>query len=351
MRAKQRKNSIADYIVGQRKVKQTFFNQINKVIAWQPIRVIIEKAYVKGRTVSGRPCHDSLVLFKIELLRTWYGLSDYEVENQVNDRLSFSSFVGISMDDSCPDSTTICRFRGMLVKGGVYDELLGEINRQLEARRVIVKSGVIVDASVTDSPRRPRGKKEYIVVEDRKEPEGERAAEAAFVKESVKPNVDKEGRWVKKAGSLRFGFKRNTVTTLDGLILAEETTSANESDVKHFETPIDKACLPEGTTVLADKGYCSRENVEALKVRKLKDGIMRKATRGHKLTAGERLFNRTISRYRYAVERTFGSIRRWFLGGTARYVGLAKTHGQHIMEAIAYNLYRTPGIIASKGLG
>ena len=29
------------------------------------------------------------------------------------------------------------------------------------------------------------------------------------------------------------------------------------------------------------------------------------------------------------------------------YVGLSKTHAQHIMKSIAYNLYRTPGIIVS----
>ena len=57
-----------------------------------------------------------------------------------------------------------------------------------------------------------------------------------------------------------------------------------------------------------------------------------------------------ISKIRYRVERTFGSIHRWFRGGTARYVGLAKTHAQHIMEAVAYNLYRTPGIIVSNAL-
>ena len=50
---------------------------------------------------------------------------------------------------------------------------------------------------------------------------------------------------------------------------------------------------------------------------------------------------------RYVVERTFGSMRRWFGAGVARYVGLEKTHAQHVMEAIAYNLYRTPGIIVS----
>ena len=46
------------------------------------------------------------------------------------------------------------------------------------------------------------------------------------------------------------------------------------------------------------------------------------------------------------IERTAGSIKRWFNAATARYIGLAKTHTQHLMEAIAYNLYRSPNIVA-----
>ena len=42
---------------------------------------IIEIVYTKGYKSTGRPSYDSLVLSKIELLRTWYGLSDGEVED------------------------------------------------------------------------------------------------------------------------------------------------------------------------------------------------------------------------------------------------------------------------------
>ena len=91
MKQKLSSPSFADLFLGQRKVKQTFFSQINTVIDWAPIRAIIEKGYKS----TGRPGYDSLVLFKIELLRTWYGLSDGEVEDQVNDRLSFSRFAGL----------------------------------------------------------------------------------------------------------------------------------------------------------------------------------------------------------------------------------------------------------------
>ena len=47
-------------------------------------------------------------------------------------------------------------------------------------------------------------------------------------KEVAKPNVDTEARWVKKMGKLHFGYKRHTVTDENGMVLAEETTAANE---------------------------------------------------------------------------------------------------------------------------
>ena len=258
--------------------------------------------------------------------------------------MSFSRFVGLGLEDVAPDSTTVCRFRNILVEADLYDMVLNEINRQLEQQGVIVKRGAIVDASITDSPSRPRGRKEYEIVEDRDEETGKLKSEKAMLKEKLKPNVDGEARWVKKMGRLHFGYKRHSVTDENGLVLAEETTAANESDIKHLETPLKKASLPKQALVYADKGYDSAENKEALARMKLKSRIM------HKGTEREKRINVAISKIRYRVERTFGSIHRWFRGGTARYVGLAKTHAQHIMEAVAYNLYRTPGIIVSNAL-
>ena len=47
------------------------------------------------------------------------------------------------------------------------------------------------------------------------------------------------------------------------------------------------------------------------------------------------------------LECTFGGIKRWFSGGIARYRGIKKMHSQNLMEAMCYNLYRSPGIIGS----
>ena len=192
--------------------------------------------------------------FKADLLRTWYGLSDGEVEEQVNDRLSFNRFVGLGMEDAVPNSTTVCRFRNTLVEAGLYDMILDEINRKLKEKDIIVRHDAIVETSIIDTPRCPRGCREYEVVEDRHEEDGRETLQEAMLKEVVKPNVDTEARWIKKMGKLHFGYKRHTVTDENGLILAEETTAANESDIKHLETPLKKAGLPQGTPVYVDKG-------------------------------------------------------------------------------------------------
>lgn len=248
------------------------------------------------------------------------------------------------MDSNVPDHSVISRFRSVLTKAGSYDKLLFEINNQLEAHNILVRTGIIVDASITDSPRKPRGKKEYEAVEDRDEETG--LIETKVV-EKLQSHVDVEAKWIRKGNKLRFGFKQHTGTDENGLVVSVVTTSANESDIKHLEDVLDKAPLLPMATVKADKGYKSAENDKIVKDKNLKNRILHKASKGRKLTEREVQFNKLVSKTRYRVERTFGSMKRWFGAGTARYVGLAKMHTQHLMEALAYNLYRAPRIVVS----
>ena len=113
---------------------------------------------------------------------------------------------------------------------------------------------------------------------------------------------------------------------------------------------IEKAELTQGVSVLADKGYCSKKNSACLFERGLIDGIMLKAQKGMKLTERQRELNNAISKMRCLIERTFGSIQRWFSGGRCRYRGLERTHTQNILEAMAYNLKRMPRLLALQSL-
>ncbi len=348
--------SFTGMYVSRRKLKGEFFTQINKLVDWKEIEALIVQHYNKGLSVAGRPSYPGLLLFKMCLLQTWYGLSDYEVEEKVNDSLSFMQFVGLQLEDEVPDHSVISRFRSELTKKEVFEKIFKQINVQLESKGLIVKTGAIVDATVTDSPRRPKGKTTYAVADDRKEEQRSQTDIKGEVSEKqiikiTQPGVDTEAAWLKKAAKLHYGYKKHICTDeAEGMITAVVTTAANESDMHHLIDVVSKANLKKGASVKADKGYASAVNRQSLKDQGLKDNIMHKATKNKALTAWQIKFNHIISKTRFKAERTIGSMKRWFRAATARYIGLGKTHTQHLMEAIAYNLYRSPGVAAKNAL-
>jgi IS5 family transposase len=136
----------------------------------------------------------------------------------------------------------------------------------------------------------------------------------------------------------------------EGMITAAVTTAANESDMHYIEDVVDKSKLKKGARVKADKGYASADNRQLLKDKGYKDNIMHRATKNKLLTVWQTKFNQIISKTRYKIERTAGNMKRWFRAASARYIGILKTHTQHLMESIAYNLYRSPGIVAKNAL-
>jgi IS5 family transposase len=332
-------DSICD--VRSRKIKRTFFNQINTLLDWKPIVEILNAHYTKGKSATGKPSYSGLLLFKMSLLQTWYGLSDYEVEDRVNDSISFSYFCGLNIDQVAPDHSTLSRFRSIMTKAKAYQPLFSEINRQLESHCIIVKTGAIVDASVIDTPLRPKGKTNHKVTQDRED------LEEVTVKKEYADSVDKDASWLKKGGKFRFGYKKHHVTDNEGMVLGVLTTKASTNEIANLEEVLDTADLPENIPLKADKGYQSSKNNELLAKRKLKNHILKKAYRNKPLTSWEKKFNKLVGKTRFKVERTFGGIKRWFSGGTARYRGMEKMHTQNLMEALSYNLYRSPGILAS----
>jgi IS5 family transposase len=60
-----------------------------------------------------------------------------------------------------------------------------------------------VDASLAESPRKPKGKITYEIAEDRKEDkvsEEEKDKQTSCLKKQQGKGVDSEGRWLKKGG-------------------------------------------------------------------------------------------------------------------------------------------------------
>ena len=135
------------------------------------------------------------------------------------------------------------------------------------------------------------------------------------------------------------------------MILGVHTVSANKYEGHSLSPLLAKTVKAYKLSGIAtDKGYTSQTNSALLSSYGLKNRLQRKASRSRKLSYWEKRFNKEISRIRYVVERTFGSCKRWFQGGLARYKSLPKVHTQHIMQSIAYNIKRSPGIIMSNCL-
>jgi IS5 family transposase len=131
--------SFADLAVSKRKLKSEFFNQINIIVDWRPISNLINKHYSRGDRSTGQPAYEGLLLFKMNLLQTWYGLSDYEIEDRLNDSISFSRFCGLTLDKISPDHSTLSRFRTEMTQKGIYEKLFKALNKQLEKHSIIVK--------------------------------------------------------------------------------------------------------------------------------------------------------------------------------------------------------------------
>jgi IS5 family transposase len=343
--------SFAGLYIEKRTRKNTFLRQIDRIIDWTLIEKELDKVYKKGQSVDGRPSYRGIVLFKMLLLETWYELSDPGVEDLVNDSLGAMRFCGLELEDDVPDHSTVCRFRNELVSKKAHERLLRKINQQLKQKGIMIKQGSAkVDASITDSPFSPKGKTEYEIANDRKEndrePEDKEKEETQqTLLKKTKPGVDHEARWLKKAGKLHYGYKKHVAVDEDGMVEAVHTTTANEHDSRGLEALMEKVPMAKKEAVYADKGFKVPKNDKYLKENKIKNRIQHKAYRNRPLSRWQTIFNKLISKSRWVVERTFGGMSRWFGAGSARYKGLTKTHGQHVMEAIAYNLKRSPGLV------
>jgi len=79
------------------------------LIDWERFRPIIGDLYTNTTEQGGRPNHDVLLMVKLLVLQSMYGLSDPELERQANDKISFLKFLGFS--EKIPDHSTIWFFR------------------------------------------------------------------------------------------------------------------------------------------------------------------------------------------------------------------------------------------------
>ena len=81
----------------------TMMERINTAVTWENIEALLLEYYEVGRSTEGADAYPPLMLLKCLLLQKWFHIpSDPELENQINDRLSFKKFLGLSLDNPPP---------------------------------------------------------------------------------------------------------------------------------------------------------------------------------------------------------------------------------------------------------
>jgi IS5 family transposase len=314
------KFDLADSLLGNNQKLNQRLDKINRLVDWKPFELKMNRIY---SSPCGRPSHPVLLLFKGLLLQAWYNLSDYALEEMLDDRLSFRRFVGLSVSEQAPDHSVFSRFRDQLIQRGIHAELFCELNRQLESRRLIVKNGTLVDATVIEAAAKKPDQKE----------DGSAGTSA----------VDPEADWTKKGGRYHFGYKAHVgVDQGSELIRRIVMTPAHVHDGEMLSHVI---CADEGW-VFADKAYDSEKNHRILQEKNAQNGILMKGTRKRKLSGVEKMCNRILSKLRCPVERVFGTLKRSYRYSRARYLGLRKNFLQLTITSMAYNLRRMERLCA-----
>ena len=302
----------AEALIARKAGTNAQLDRLDSLVKWYRFEKLA--GHMRDEDGRGRPGYPVLVLIKALLLQSLYGLSDRELEDALNDRLSFRRFVGLGLEEAVPDHTVLNRFRNRLIAEGIIERLFAELDRQLEKAGVILKRGTMLDATLIEAVSAPPG--------DRR---STRDPDAAFAR--------REG----KSGST-FGYKAHVgVDEGSGIIRSVITTPANVNDT----TPADALIRGDEKVVWGDAAYHTHARERALKARGVKPRLARRANKHHpELPPRIRRYNRLIARRRAAVETTFATWKQRMGFDVIRYVGLSKASAQVLMATIAFNLRR-----------
>jgi IS5 family transposase len=277
----------------------------NTLLDRERFRPIAEELFDNKTERGGHPNIDCVLMIKILVLQQWYSLSDQRMERELANNISFINF--LSYPETIPDSTTIWLFRERLTEKDKINAIWQELQRQLDAKGLVVKEGSIQDATFISSDPGKSGNRS-------------RGDEA-------KTRRNKDGTWAKKGEEIHFGYKlHNKVDVEYGLIRAIETTTASVHD-----SQIDLSS--ENERIYRDKGYFGAHA-------KGKSVTMYRATRGHPLSNWDKMRNLQISRMRAPGERPFAVIKTVFKAAHVFVTTVQRVNVKMVFTAIAYNLFQ-----------
>lgn len=307
--------------------------RLNKVVEWEYFRDTIEKVHQKKMVNAGPKPYDPLLMFKILILQRYYNLSDFQLEYQILDRLTFCRFLGLSLNDKVPDENTIWNFRDKLISKGIEQELFDKFSSLLEKHGLIAHQGKIIDASFVEAPRQRNSREKNKQIKEGTPPE----------EWNDQPNKrrqkDVDARWTKKNNQSYFGYKNHAkVDNVHKFIDTYATTDASVHDSQVLDTVLTEK--DQGQDLWADSAYTGQEQENTMKKYKVKNKVHQKGYKNSPLTEVQKESNKEKSKTRARVEHVFGFMEQSMNKLYIRSIGIKRAIGFVGLVNLTYNLFR-----------
>jgi transposase, IS5 family len=297
--------------------RDVFLAQMDQVVPWSQLCACIAPFYPKVRQGGGRPPVGLERMLRIHFLQQWYALSDPAVEEALYDVPAMRRFVGIDLGrEAAPDETTVCKFRHLLEKHGLAEQLFAAVSAHLSEHGLRLSSGTMVDATII--------------------------AAAPSTKNQARSR-DGQMHQTKKGNQWYFGMKAHIGVDEDtGLVHHVVSTAANVADVTQT------AHLLHGNEqhVFADAGYAGAAKYAPADGRTFWIAEKRskvKAIEHPALRAITEELEHAKASIRAAVEHPFRVLKRQFGYVKVRYKGLAKNAAQVTTLFALVNLWMARG--------
>src|SRR5262245_6789964 len=127
--------------------RERFLAEMDAVIPWERLIARIERYHPKAG--AGRQQLGLEKMLRIYFLQQWFNLWDPAAEDAIYDSESMRRLARVELsEDVVPDETTILRFRHLLEEHRLTEVIFAEVRELLEQRRLLLKSGTIVDATI-----------------------------------------------------------------------------------------------------------------------------------------------------------------------------------------------------------
>jgi transposase, IS5 family len=287
--------------------RERFLGEMDLVMPWARLVALVEPRYPKAG--QGRQPLGLEKMLRIYFLQQWFNLSDPQAEDAIYDSESMRRFVGVELgDDVVPDETTILRFRHLLERHRLTEAIFEAVKGLLEEKRLLLKSGTIVDATIIAAPSSTK---------------------------NATQTRDPEMKQTRKGKAWHFGMKLHVGTDKRGLVHSLTTTNAAEADI----TQMDQLLHGEEREVFGDQAYWSEARRLEFQARGIRYRVNRRPHPTAPLSERWRAINRVRSRTRARGEHAFHVVKRLWGFAKVRYRGLAKNTARAFAMFALSNLY------------